>query len=284
MQFRRASTVGEALSLLAELGNDARLLAGGTDVVVQYLRGEIAPGTLVHIEGIDELKSVSFNHRTSVGPLATHRTLGTDPRIGASYPALASAARAVGGWQTQVVGTVGGNICNASPAADSAPALLVADAHVTMTSRRGERRVGMRDFFLDRRKTVLEPDEMVTDIDLEPLPPDAGEVYVKLARRGAMEVALVGLAARLGFTGDGTVASARIALCSVAPTPRRISGAETPLIGSRLETDALDAAGEALRSATSPIDDSRASAAYRTRTLRGLLARAATLCQEMAAR
>lgn len=280
MQFRRARTVDEAVDLLAGLGDEAQVLAGGTDVMIQYLDGQITPETLVHIEGIEELATASLNHRTTLGPLTTHRTLATDETLVTAHPALAASAGMVGGWQTQVVGTVGGNICNASPAADTVPPLLVADTQLTLASSRGQRRVALTDFFVDRRQTVLEPDELLTAIELDPLPRGAGEVYLKLGRRGAMEVAVVGMAVRLGFTPDGTVDSAAIAVCSVAPTPRRVPDAEAALIGSTLEPAALDAAGEALRAAASPIDDARASASYRLRTLRGLLERATAGCKE----
>lgn len=282
MQFRRARTLDEALDLLAELGDEAQILAGGTDVMIQYLDGQITPGALVHIEGIEQLAAASVNHRTTLGPLTTHRTLATDETFVTAHPALAASAGMVGGWQTQAVGTIGGNICNASPAADTVPPLLVADAQLTLASRRGQRRVPLTDFFVDRRQTVLEPDELLTAIELDPLPRGAGEVYLKLGRRGAMEVALVGLAVRLGFASDGAVDSAGIAVCSIAPTPRRVPDAEAALIGSRLEPAALDAAGEALRAAASPIDDARASASYRLRTLRGLLERASARCREAA--
>ena len=280
MRFRRAQTLDEALDLRADLGDEARILAGGTDVMIQYLRGEIAPGTLLHIEDIGALATVSLNHQTTLGPLITHRTLATDAALMTAHPALAMSAGMVGGWQTQAVGTIGGNICNASPAADTVPPLMVADAQVTLASRRGERRLPLTEFFVDRRMTVLDADEMLTAVDLDPLPVASGEVYLKLGRRGAMEVALVGMALRLGFTDDGTVDAARIAVCSIAPTPRRVPDAEAALIGSQLESDALDAAGEAVVAAASPIDDARASASYRTRTLRGLLERAAVQCRE----
>jgi len=273
----------EALDLLGELGDDARIIAGGTDVVIQYLQGEIAPQVLVHIEGIGDLETVSLNHRTTLGPLLTHRTIAIDAALAAAHPALAASARTVGGWQTQAVGTIGGNVCNASPAADTVPPLLVADAHVTLASRLGRRRVTLTDFLVDRRQTVMDADEMLIAIDLTPLPAGAGEVYLKLGRRGAMEVALVGLAVRIGFSPDGTVDSARVAFCSVAPTPRRVPEAEEALIGSRLDLPALAAAGEALRAAASPIDDARASASYRMRTLGGLLERAAIRCREAVA-
>ncbi len=282
MEFHRARSVEEALSLLVEFGDEARLLAGGTDVMVQYLRGEMAPAALIHIEGIADLDTISSNGRTVVGALATHRTLGAHQLVRRSHPALAAAARTVGGWQTQSVGTVGGNICNASPAADTAPPLLVSDAHVTLASQAGRRRIALTEFFVGRRRTAAAPDEIVIEIDVEPLGESQGEVYLKVGRRGAMEVAQVGLALRLGFDGEA-VGSARVAVCSVAPTPRRVPAAEEVLIGSTLEAAALDAAAAALRAAASPIDDARASAAYRTRILRGLLGRAADACREQVA-
>lgn len=282
MEFVRAHSLDEALDLLAEHGDEAQLLAGGTDVMVQYLHGDIAPGLLIHIERVSGLSDIAANGSTSIGALATHRRLGGDAGIASAHPALAAAARTVGGWQTQSVGTLGGNICNASPAADTVPALLVAGATAVLASRRGGREVSLDDFFLDRRETVCRPDEILTGVELDPLPGNAGEVYLKVGRRGAMEVALVGLALRLVFADDGHVAQAALALCSVAPTPMRVPAAEQALVGSKLEGGALDAAAEAVRSAIAPVDDPRASSSYRIRVVRGLIERAALRCEEAA--
>ena len=280
MQFCRATTLDEALRARREWGDDGQLLAGGTDVMVQFLHGEISPGALIHIEAIESLSALSVNGRTSLGALTTHRTIATTASLRARHPALAAAAATVGGWQTQVKGTIGGNICNASPAADTVPALLVGDAHVTLTSAAGERRLPLGDFILDRRSTALAADELLTSVDLEPVPDGSAEVYLKLGRRGAMEVALVGLAVRLGFAENGSVGDARVALCSVGPVPRRVPDAEAALVGSTLTTEALDESGAALLCAATPIDDARSSANYRRRTLRGLLERAARHCEE----
>jgi carbon-monoxide dehydrogenase medium subunit len=173
-------------------------------------------------------------------------------------------------------------VCNASPAADTVAPLLVADAHLTLLSQRGDRRLPLDEFLIDRRRTALRPDELLASIDLDPLPPGSAEAYIKLGRRGAMDVAIVGIATRLGFAEDGTVETARVAICSVAPTPRRVPDAEVVLVGSKLDRDSLDAAGEAMRAAASPISDARGSASYRIRTLRGLLERVTTRCAEAA--
>ncbi len=278
MRFCRARGLDEALELLREWGEDGCLLAGGTDVMAQYNRGEIAPGAFIHIEGIAPLSSIFTNGRTSIGSLTTHCGLAAHAEIACRHPAVASAARLVGGWQTQAVGTVGGNICNASPAADLVPPLLVADAHVTLASKGGERRVPLDQFFMDRRATARRPDELLTAIDLEPLPAGSAEIYVKLGRRGAMDVAIVGLALRLGLRGDGTIETAGVAVCSVAATPRRVPEAEAALVGARLEADALAAAGQALAAAATPIDDARGTASYRRRMLPRLLQQAAMRC------
>ena len=284
MEFCRATTLEAAFAARAEWGADGRILAGGTDVMVQYLHGEITPKALIHIEGIDSMSTVTTNGRTKLGALTTHRTLGRTATLIVRHPALAAAAETVGGWQTQVKGTIGGNLCNASPAADTLPPLLVADAYVTLACSSGERRLPVHEFILDRRTTALAPNELLTSVDLEPLPDGSAEVYVKLGRRGAMEVALVGLAVRLGFSDDGVVDAARIAFCSVGPAPRRAFDAEAALVGSKLDAGALDAAGAALTAAATPIDDARATASYRRRTLRGLLERAARHCEKSSQR
>lgn len=278
MEFTKAKTLDEALAARAEWGTDGQLLAGGTDVMVQFQHGEIHPSALIHIERVPELSGVSTNGRTTLGALTTHRTLATDAVLVAAHPALAASAATVGGWQTQAVGTLGGNVCNASPAADTVPALLVADAHLTLRSADGERRLRLDDFILDRRRTALGPDELLTTIDLAPIPAGSAETYLKLGRRGAMEVAVVGLAVRLAFGDDGAVTDARIAVCSLAPSPLRVADAEAALVGSALDADSLDAAAAALLDTVSPIDDARASAHYRRRALRGLLGRAAEQC------
>ncbi len=280
MQFCRAHSLDEALELLGQWGGDGCLLAGGTDVMVQYNSGAITPGAFIHIEGIEPLSAISINGRTTLGALNTHAKLAADGDIASRHPAVARAARLVGGWQTQTVGTVGGNLCNGSPAADLAPPLLIADAHVTLTSLNGERRLPLDDFFIDRRATARRPDELLTLIDLDPVPPRGGEHYVKLGRRGAMDVAIVGLAARLGLGDDGNIAFARVAVCSVTATPRRIREVEAALVGVPLEAGAFAAAGQALVAAVSPIDDARATASYRRRVLPGLLERAVLRCGE----
>jgi carbon-monoxide dehydrogenase medium subunit len=282
MDFVDAHELPEALSTLDELGSEATVLAGGTDVMVQYLRGEIAPQTLLHIRRLGVLKGIDVNGGTRLGALTTHWELMTDVRITREHLALSEAAATVGGRQTQNVGTVAGNVVNASPAADLLPALLVANAAVALQSSAGERELPLTDFLLGRKRTARAPNELVTRITLERPGPRTGEVYLKVGRRRAMEVAVVGLAARLAFGEEGAVKEARIAVCSVAPTCYRASEAEAVLTGSRLEKDVIAEAGVRLRQSASPIDDPRATAAYRSRVLAPLLSQALEICRARA--
>ena len=233
--FVDARDLAHALSTLGEHGSDVTVLAGGTDVMVQYLRGDIRPRVLLHVRRLPELRGLHRDGRTLVGAATTHWQLATDVGIGAAHPSVAEAAATVGGRQTQNVGTVGGNVVNASPAADLLPALMVNDARVTLVGPSSERELPVADFVVGRRATLREPEELVKSLTLEAAAPGSGETYLKVGRRAAMEVAVVGLAARLTFDGDGAVTDARIAVCSVAPRPFRARESERRVLGTRLQ-------------------------------------------------
>lgn len=289
-EFRSACSTEEAVTWLAELGADGCVLAGGTDVMMQYARHELGPAAFVHIERIEELAGVGRDGVVRIGALVTHRRLAEDAALRTSNPALADAAATVGGWQTQSVGTLGGNLCNGSPAADSAPPLLVADATVELQSRAGIRRVPLEEFFLGRRRVDRRPEELLTAVEVEPLGSRQAEVYLKVGRRGAMVVAVVGLAARLSFDARGAIAAARVALCSAAPTPLRVRSVEQALVGldaalpgwQDATSPSLRDGIDALMHAVSPIGDLRSSEAYRRAVLPGLLARAIEICRARA--
>ena len=180
----------------------------------------------------------------------------------------------VGGRQTQNVGTIAGNVVNASPAADLLPALLVANAAVVAVSSAGQRSLPLEEFLVDRKQTALAPNELVTSISLERPGARTGETYLKVGRRGAMEVALVGLAVRVRLDEGDAIAEARIAVCAVGPKAVRVHEAETALVGAGSEDAAVDEAGGVLQGAARPIDDVRGTARYRSRVLPALLARA----------
>jgi carbon-monoxide dehydrogenase medium subunit len=274
MEFIDALTVDEALDALDKQEEEATVLAGGTDVVVQMLQGSLRPRSLVHIRRLTGLSGVSSAKRTEIGALTTHWELANDAVVNSDHRSLAEAALTVGGRQTQNVGTIAGNVVNASPAADLLPALLVANAEVEAVSSAGARSLRLEDFLLDRKRTALHPNELVTSISLERPEPRTAETYVKVGRRGAMEVALVGLAVRVRLGEDDTLTDVRIAACSVGPKAFRARDAETALIGTPAHGPAIAEAAGLLQAAARPIDDVRGTASYRRRVLAALLERA----------
>jgi carbon-monoxide dehydrogenase medium subunit len=282
MEFIDAHDVSEALAALDELGEDATVLAGGTDVVVQMLAGDIRPAALLHIRPLTQLGGIASNDRTNIGALTTHWDLATSSLIRENHRALAEAALTVGGRQTQNVGTIAGNVVNASPAADLLPALLVANARVVAVSSSGQRSLPLEEFLVDRKRTALAPNELVTSISLERPGARTGEMYLKVGRRGAMEVALVGLAVYVQLDEGDAIAEARIAVCAVGPRAVRVHEAEAALVGARGEDAAVVEAGRLLQGAARPIDDVRGTARYRSRVLPTLLASAVSACVERA--
>ena len=281
MELYAADCLDDALGVLADRGDRCQVLAGGTDVMIQLSRGEIAPAVLLHVEKIGALRGVEANGVTRLGPLVSHRDLAKG-LIGDRFQAVAESAATVGGLQTQAVGTIGGNICNASPAADTLPALLVHDAQVTLRSSAGSRTLALEEFVVGRRATTRAADELLTEIILADPGEDSGDVYLKVGRRSAMEVAIVGLAMRLAFDAEGVVREARVALASVGPRPLRSTTAEAVLVGSRLEPAALEEATHAVLLDVTPVDDLRGTADYRRRVIPGLLHRAADICARRA--
>ncbi|CAB4892340.1 unannotated protein [freshwater metagenome] len=281
MDFRSLRSLDEVLAALAELGDAACVLAGGTDVMVQLGRGEIAPQTLVHIEHVGELSAISCNGHVRLGATATHSSIAESPAILNSYGSLAAAAASVGGWQTQSVGTIGGNIANASPAADLLPPLLVHGAVVSLSSASGSRTLSIDQLLTGRRSTACAADELIVAVDLEPVGARTADAFVKVGRRSAMEVSIVALAVRLTLDETmTTVTDARIALASCGPMAFRATEAEAALIGTTLDDDALRAAGAALGNRAQLIDDVRATAAYRRRLIPRVLGKAVAECRQ----
>ena len=279
MDFISVHTLDEAVAVLGRLGDDATVLAGGSDVMVQLERGDLRPSTLVHIEPLTELVGTERNGHLRLGALATHRTIATSPVVAQRHRSLAAAAALVGGWQTQAVGTIGGNIVNASPAADLIPPLLVHGATVTLSSSAGDRTLALDSFITGRRQTARRGDELLTFVDLEEPPARTADSFVKVGRRSAMEVSIVAVAVRLTLAADTTtVEDVRIAVCSCGPRAFRAHDAERALLGQTIDADTLRAAGAVLLAQATPIDDVRASAAYRRRVLPRVLARAVAEC------
>ena len=280
MEFVTAASLDEALDSLSRLGSEAAVVAGGTAVLYQLSAGMIRASRIVHVERLDDLSYVERDGAVRIGALTTMRTLAESPDFASLCGGLVTAAASCGGWQTQFVATVGGNICNASPGADLAPPLLVHDARVTLASaERGARSMQLAAFFTGHRQTAREPDELVTEIAFDTPLSRTADNYVKVRRRGAMELPIVGVATRVTLDESGeTIADIRIAACAVGPVPFRADEAETILKGAPVRRAPLTEAGIALVERATFFSDAKASAEYRRAVLPRVLAHAVEQC------
>jgi len=253
-----------ALSLLSREPAQWLPIAGGTDVMVLYSAGKLPNRNLINIWNIPELRQIEVSSDAiRIGAACTYTALRQHEILSREFPLLAMAASWTGGIANQNRGTLGGNIANASPAADSLPALLVYDAELTLISVRGERRVAYRSFHTGYKQTVLAADELIRDISL----PRRFSGYISHARkvgaRNAQAISKVCLAA-LGQMAGGTIRDIRLAMGSVAPVPLRLSETERILIGKRIAPSLIDAARKSVAKEIRPIDDIRSSARYRS--------------------
>lgn len=254
----------EVLDILHEHGERAKVLAGGTDMVLFMERGRWRPQLVVDIPWVEPFVGIRLqNSHLHIGSRTTMRELETSPVITTHVPLLAQAAGEVGSVQIRHLATIGGNIGTASPAGDTLPALLALDASVRLQSRRGERLVPLTEFFLGPGQTVLQPDEVITEV-LVPLPSERTKgAFYKLAVRRYMDITIVDVAVMLTVNRDGAIIDARIAFGAVAPTPIRAYEAEERLKGYPLDELLAKEAAELARQAARPITDQRGSAEYR---------------------
>ena len=275
--YMRATTADEVVRLLTEHRDRVRLMMGGTDLFVRMREGAIRPQIVVDVKHLPSIRDVLYDQQTglTVGAAVTMNQAAGHPEVRAHYAVLAQAARSVASYQVRNRATLGGNLCNASPCADTAPATLVLEGRLVLHGPNGVRAVPVAGFFRGPGQTVMQRDELLTAVRL-PIPPSgsAGE-YLKLGRTQAGDLSLVGVAV-FGFP-DATAPSGfrfRIALGSVAPMPLRAWAAEELLASSPPEDRTFDAAAEMAMESSTPIDDVRASSAYQKAMVRTLTLRA----------
>jgi CO/xanthine dehydrogenase FAD-binding subunit len=265
-------TLSAVLSLLAQEPGEWLPIAGGTDVMVQYSAGTLRARKLVSIWSLPELRQIEVTpSEVRVGAGCTFTDLRQHEIVGREFVLLAKAAGWTGGIANQNRGTLGGNIINGSPAADSLPALLVYEAELVLVSVKGERRVPYGDFHTDYRKTQLAPDELVRSVCLSRR---FSEYYAharKVGARNAQAISKVCLAA-LGRLADGVVDDVRLAMGSVAPVPLRLRETERTVKGRRIEPELIQVASRAAAAEIRPIDDIRSTARYRTAVAGNLVA------------
>jgi carbon-monoxide dehydrogenase medium subunit len=280
-EYHEPTSLAEAVDLGARFGADGRFLAGGTDLIIQIRRGKLRPRHVVGLHRVPGLDGIDANGSVTLGALVTHRALERHSAFQGPLRALVEGAEVVGGHQVRNVGTVGGNIVNASPAADVTPVLLALDTTVTCVGPGGERTLPLDGFLVGPGQTALRPGELLTALRFSALPGRSATAFLKAGRRKAMEISVVCVAARLTLDAAGErCAEARIALGAVAPTTRRARAAERALEGRAPTPDALREAGRLAAVESQPISDVRASARYRTLVVETLVTRALTRCLE----
>ncbi|MCH7712721.1 MAG: xanthine dehydrogenase family protein subunit M [Chloroflexi bacterium] len=265
-EYLEARTLRQAISLLQRHGDEARIVAGSTDFLVRWRLGVWQPKYVVNIGRISSLGRISYSRRLGLrlGALATLNDLETHPQIRRNYPALSAAASSFAGVQVRNLATVGGNICNASPAGDTLPALLAFDAQCKIVGPDGERWVPLDEFFTGPGQTVLQRAEILTEVRLPPPLPNTGSLYIKHSPRGAMDIATLGVASVISLEGSGRVCrNVRIGLGAVAPTPIRATSAESLLWGREITPELITSAAQAAKADAKPIDDVRGTAEHR---------------------
>jgi CO/xanthine dehydrogenase FAD-binding subunit len=274
-EYHAPETIDEAVRLLSAKG--ARPLAGGTDIVVQMKERATRfpyPETIVSLDRVSELRGIEADgDGVRIGAGASMTDVATNAAISERYPALTEGAGVVGSLQTMNMATIGGNVCNAAPSADTAPPLLVYDAKAVIVGPGGRRTLPLSEFFRGPGLTALEPNELLAELRLPAQAAHTGSTYERNTPRKQMDIAVVGVAIALTLSGD-TIETARIALGAVAPTPIRASAAEAALNGQQAVSDTFAKAAEAAATQdASPIDDIRASATFRRHLVKVMTSR-----------
>lgn len=265
MQVVTAGSLAEALQLLDEHGPEARLLAGGTDAVVEMKDQVRLPAVWIDIGRVAALKGIEATpDQMRVGALCTYSEILRASPLRERAPLLTQACAQIGSVQIRNMATLGGNLGTASPAGDTLPPLYALEAHVMLLSKRGERTVKVEDFITGVRRTVRQPDELIAAVSFAPQPPAERSLFQKLGPRGAQSIAMVNLAMRLGLNDDGSLGYARFAFGSVAPTVIRARKCESAALAAGALNEAkVRAIAQLAWKEVAPISDVRASAAYR---------------------
>jgi len=270
-------SIAEAISLLSRDGDQARILAGGTDLLVQLREGRRKATLLVDIKRIPEVNELSYDPVTGLrlGAAVPCYRIGRNPAITRAYPGLMDAISLIGGIQIQGRASIGGNLCNASPAADSIPALIVHQATCIIAGPRGYREVPVEEFCIAPGQTILQRGEFLVWLQVPPPQPGFGAAYLRFTPRNEMDIAVVGAGASVVLDESGTsFVSARVALAAVAPTPLFVPEAGAWLAGRKVSAETIEEAARLAQAAARPITDMRGTAAQR-RHLSAVLTRRA---------
>ena len=275
MRYEAPETFESAVALLSAASGEARVLAGGTDLLVQLRAGLIEPELVVDVKRIPEVHEIAAEDGGfRIGAAVSGAELGEHPEVKTMWPGVVEAVELIGSTQIQGRATMVGNMCNASPAADSVPAMIAAGAIVRIVGPGGRRELPVEEMCIAPGKTALEKGEIVTSVFLPARPPRTGDAYLRFIPRTEMDIAVVGAGVCLTVDASGTCTAARVGLGAVAPRPRQVAGAGGAPLRPPVDAAALERLAEAASAACRPIEDKRGTKEYRIRVA-GVLARRA---------
>lgn len=283
MGYAAPATLDAALALLAKSAGQAKLFAGGTDVLVQLHADLIEPTLLVDVKNIPELRAITKEGGGfRVGAAVPAMKLLDHEAFRAVWPGVIEGTALIGSIQIKGRATLGGNLCNASPAADSVPAMIAAGAIASIIGPNGARQAAVEDVIIGPGRTSLARGEIVTSFFFPARPPHSGDCYLRLTPRTEMDIAVVGAGVSLTLGNDGRCTAARVSLGAVAPRPLLVAAAANALIGSTVDAAALAKLGAAASAACDPITDKRGTKEYRIKTAAVIVRRAAEKALERA--
>jgi carbon-monoxide dehydrogenase medium subunit len=264
INYQAPKTVEQAVKLLAAHGEKARPLCGGTDLIIQLRAGVRRPEYVVDVKNIAEMRRISFSmqHGLRLGAAVPAIEISENADMQKYYPGLTEASHLIGSLQIQSRASVGGNLCNGSPAADTTPALIALGAKCRVVGAKGERMVAAEDFCSAPGRTVLKPDELLVEFQIPTPVRHSSDAYLRFIPRNEMDIAVVGVGGMVTLDEDRCV-EARIALGAVGPTPIFAKEASQSLAGKKFDAAAIDRASQLAIAASSPIDDMRGTAEYR---------------------
>ncbi|MEC9329554.1 MAG: xanthine dehydrogenase family protein subunit M [Pseudomonadota bacterium] len=283
MRYEVPETVDAAVALLAAANGSASILAGGTDLLVQLRAGLVEPDVVVDIKKISQTRQITAQDGGfRVGAAVTGAELDEHAELKKVWPGVVEATELIGSTQIQGRATMGGNLCNASPAADSVPALIAAAATCQIAGPSGERTVPVESICTGPGKTILDPGEFVVSLILPARPSHSGDAYLRFIPRTEMDIAVVGVGVSLTLDDAGQCTAARIGLGAVAATALLVTEAADALLGTAVDEGAVEKMQQAVRAACRPIDDKRGTIAYRTQVSGVLAGRACRIALERA--
>ncbi|MBS0240612.1 MAG: xanthine dehydrogenase family protein subunit M [Proteobacteria bacterium] len=283
MRYESPDTLEAASKLLAAESGDARVLAGGTDLLVQMKADVLSPALVVDIKKIAETRTIKEeNGGFRIGAAVSGAELKEHAGFKKAWPGLLEGANLIGSTQVQGRASLGGNLCNGSPAADSVPGMIAAGAIASIVGPNGRRELKVEDIMLAPRKLALQKGEIIASFFLPKRPPHSGDAYLRFIPRTEMDIAVVGCGVSLTLDGSGTCTAARVALGAVAARPLLVEDAGKALVGTKCDAAAMEKLAAAARAACKPIDDKRGTIEFRTDVAGVLAKRTAAIALERA--